>query len=445
VNFIGVDGLLHELYIRPGQAQWSDNSLTDLGGGQDPPVAGSALSGYWGSGNGQHVSFIGADGHVREMYKNPEVGWQNDDVTAFAGGGTLPATGTALDSYWGSNGTQHVNFIDTDGHLREMYTDTSLGRSGQITFINVFTEQFFSITLGSPPSASQNGNTAEWIMECNDGGIPGASLPAFTPVFFTRAICSGPDGATGQAGAASVFTICGFGATLTATALGPNEATIFYIGPTNWTENDLTNLANATAPAPGTSLHSYAGTDGSQHGNFIGVDGLVHELYVRPGQAQWSDNPLTTMAGATKPAPGTALDGYWGSDSSQHVNFIGVDGLLHELYIRPGQAQWKDNPLTTLSGNPITPVTGSALSAYWRGDSSQHVNFIGIDAHVHEMYNNPETGHWQDNDLTGFAGSTGTPPAAGAALDSYWGIDGTQHVNFIGADGHVHEIYTRNF
>ena len=32
----------------------------------------------------------------------------------------------------------------------------------------------------------------------------------------------------------------------------------------------------------------------------------------------------------TAAASGSALDGYWGSDSSQHVNSIRVDGHVHE-------------------------------------------------------------------------------------------------------------------
>jgi len=44
-------------------------------------------------------------------------------------------------------------------------------------------------------------------------------------------------------------------------------------------------------------------------------------------------------------------------------------------------------------------------------DASQHVNFVDIDEHLHEMYIKPGFGHWEDNDLTAFAGSTGLPPA----------------------------------
>jgi hypothetical protein len=49
------------------------------------------------------------------------------------------------------------------------------------------------------------------------------------------------------------------------------------------------------------------------------------------------------------PSTFTPLVGYWGSDSSQHVNFIGVDDHVHELYIAPGAAGWVDNDLTALA------------------------------------------------------------------------------------------------
>ena len=51
---------------------------------------------------------------------------------------------------------------------------------------------------------------------------------------------------------------------------------------------------------------------------------------------------------AIKPETGSSLTGYWGNDNSQHVNFIGLDGHVHELYIVPG-AGWVDNDLTELA------------------------------------------------------------------------------------------------
>jgi hypothetical protein len=57
------------------------------------------------------------------------------------------------------------------------------------------------------------------------------------------------------------------------------------------------------------------------------------------------------VAGAVAPAAGSALDGYWGADGSQHVNFVGTDGHVRELYIAPGR-NWVDNDLMTL-GWPV--------------------------------------------------------------------------------------------
>jgi hypothetical protein len=158
----------------------------------------------------------------------------------------------------------------------------------------------------------------------------------------------------------------------------------------------------------------------------------------------WGTNDLIALGGGIGPAPGSALDGYWGSDSSQHVNFIGTDGHLHEMYTNPKIAHWQNNDLTALGGG-VQPAPGSRLDGYWGSDGSQHVNFIGTDGHLCEMYTNPQIAHWQNNDLTVFAGSTGTSPAPGTAVDGYWGSDGSQHVNFIGTDGHLREMYTQTF
>ena len=48
------------------------------------------------------------------------------------------------------------------------------------------------------------------------------------------------------------------------------------------------------------------------------------------------------------PTPATALDGYRLSNDSKHVNFIGTDNHVHELYFTAG-AGWVDNDLTALT------------------------------------------------------------------------------------------------
>jgi hypothetical protein len=331
VTFIGIDDFVHELYIAPGAAGWVVNDLTALTEPGTPGAYATALDGYWGSDGSQHVNFIGADDHVHELYITPGTGWVHNDLTALAGA-VAPKVGRALVGYWGSDSSQHVNFIGTDDHVHELY-------------------------------------------------------------------------------------------------ISPGTA---------WVDNDLTKLAGAVLPAVETALDGYWGSDSSVHVDFIGTDDHVHELYITPG-AGWVDNDLTKMAGGQLPAAGTELVGYWGSDNSQHVNFFGAsfDNHVQELYIAPNAAGWVQNDLTTLADG-FVPVVGRALDGYWGSDSSVHVHYIGSDVHVRELYIAPGATGWVDHDLTTLAGA---PLAAvDTALNGYWGSDSSQHVNYIGSDEHVHEL-----
>ena len=60
-----------------------------------------------------------------------------------------------------------------------------------------------------------------------------------------------------------------------------------------------------------------------------------------------------------------------------------------------------NHDLTVLSGNGIGPAPGSALDGYWGPDSGQHVNFIGTDGHLHELYSHPDA-QWVNTDLNNF-------------------------------------------
>ena len=103
--------------------------------------------------------------------------------------------------------------------------------AGQVSFANEATGQHFSITLAPPPGATFSGSSAEWIMEAPDGGEPATSLPIFTPLTFTSAICCSPNGTTGNPSAGDTYNIVGFRKVLTSVTLGLDTVTIDYAGP----------------------------------------------------------------------------------------------------------------------------------------------------------------------------------------------------------------------
>ena len=217
---------------------------------------------------------------------------------------------------------------------------------------------------------------------------------------------------------------------------------LFIASGGHWINNDLIVLSgNGTAPRPNSPLDGYIDADNGQHVNFIGTDGHVHELYITP-HGHWVNNDLIHLSGnGIAPSRTSSLCGYLAQDKGQHVDFIGADGHVHELYTHPN-AQWINNDLNVLSGNSVPPAPNSPLCGYWGSNNSQHVNFIGTDGHAHELYI-PANGHWIPNDLTALAG--GMAPAPNSALHSYAQPNGDQHVNFIGInDAHLHELFFRN-
>ena len=128
--------------------------------------------------------------------------------------------------------TNIMNFVVVPGQT--VYCSVqyvSNGTAGQVFFANESTGQHFPITLAPPPGATFSGSSAEWIMEAPGSGEPTSSLPMFTPVVFTSAVCCGLNGTLDNPSDGDIFNIVGDGTTLTQVTLGLDTVTIDYIGP----------------------------------------------------------------------------------------------------------------------------------------------------------------------------------------------------------------------
>ncbi len=361
-------------------------------GGPDATVLAaprSRLDGYQTTfNNQQHVNYIGADSHIHEFLYTDH--WGNTDLTQAAGAQNFPpAAGSALDGYQTDfNNQQHVNYIGTDGHVHEL----------------VYTDHWAHNDLTVAAGAQ------------NYPAAPGTTLDGYETSFNNQQHVNyiGTDGHVHEL----VYT-------------------------NHWAHTDLTAAAGAQKypAAPGSALDGYQTTfNNQQHVNYFGTDGHVHELVYTD---HWSHTDLTAAAGAQNypAAAGSALDGYQTSfNNQQHVNYIGVDGHVHELVYTN---HWGHTDLTAAAGaQGFLPAAGSALDGYQTSfNSQQHVNYIGKDGHVHELV---YTNHWGHTDLTVAAGAQSSLPAAGSPLDGYQTtFNNQQHVNYIGSNGDVHElVYT---
>lgn len=82
-----------------------------------------------------------------------------------------------------------------------------------------------------------------------------------------------------------------------------------------------------------------------------------------------------------------------------------------------------------------------ALHGYWDSSNTEHVNFVDANGDVHELLwdgKSRSASDLSDNDLTSLARSRSVASPA-TALTGYLEND-SQHVNFVSEDGHIHEL-----
>lgn len=200
----------------------------------------------------------------------------------------------------------------------------------------------------------------------------------------------------------------------------------------SWSFPLKVTTAETDETAPGADV-------GHQYGDYVGLTGYGGMFW-----PSWTDRRAggpeeiwtADIAAVPNAAVGSALAGFT-LGSSQHVFYLGGDNHVHELRWDPAGG-WRETDLMTAAadGAPSAAV-GSALAGYVRG-SVQHVFYLGADRHVHELWWDPASG-WRAVDLmTAVAG--GAPNAAvGSALAGY-PLGVTQHVFYLGGDNHVHEL-----
>jgi hypothetical protein len=398
------------------------------------PVAGY----YQTNDDSRHVFFVDGSGHIHEMYLSPGAAhWVEHDLTATArppGIAAMPESPLAA-YVQSTNNSQHVNFVDGKGHVRELRYDakykywanfdlTLIGCSAGRTADAAEGPIIKVALINSGPAAINPGPTCNPVPP----SVPGSAIDAYWD-------------ASDDSQHVNFIDASG-------------DVHELYQSPNQfWLDTDLTARANANCTPIGcetlpavlpNALHGYSvgSSNSQQYVNYIDAHGDVHELYGSGNS--WSDNDLTALARSPHHASlTTALSGYWQrTDDSQHVNFVSDDGHVHELFIRLGYRPL-DNDLTakgkekvTSTGTPGGVVPDALIGYLDQFDNSQHIYFVTTDNHVHHLHWNGSV--WADEDLTYLAaGCTQAiqpiQPAVTGALSAYKStIDGYEVATFIG-------------
>jgi hypothetical protein len=211
----------------------------------------------------------------------------------------------------------------------------------------------------------------------------------------------------------------------------------------------LFNWASQPRAQDARALTGYQTAFNSQeHVDYISADGHVRELFF---DTSWHPNDLTAAARAVDPtvpnAPtSSALNGFTTpADNLQHVNYISADGHVREFFLLPGTSNWRPNDLIAAARlvdnrTPVALAT-SALAGYVTTfNNQQHVDYISADGHVHELFLTAGSSSWNPRDLTQIAMATVANPAS-PLTGFQTTFNNQQHVDFIDNSGHVVELF----
>lgn len=193
-----------------------------------------------------------------------------------------------------------------------------------------------------------------------------------------------------------------------------------------WTDQHLSGAAGTIALADANSpLTSFVKRNGSEHVIYIGTDQHVRQL-VWDG-ARWADQDLTGAAGnAGLPASSGALAGFSKIDDTEHVYYVATDGRVRQLYW--DNTRWYDQDLTTASGGQVLASAGSPLTSFFKADGSEHVYYIGADQHVHQLVSGGP--RWIDQDLTRPTSDSASPTLR-SSLTAFVKADGSEHLFYL--------------
>jgi hypothetical protein len=134
VVYIAENGHVQEIYYSGNRWVAGQPDLTQTTG-TPPPAAGSALVGYSAEyEQTQHVVYVDGNGHLQELYWSGGA-WANTDLTDSVGSGaTPPRGGTPLAGYpFEAERTHHVLYVDINNSVHEFYRSGNSWGSGVVS------------------------------------------------------------------------------------------------------------------------------------------------------------------------------------------------------------------------------------------------------------------------------------------------------------------------
>jgi hypothetical protein len=126
VLYLGTDSHVHELWWQNG---WHHNDLTAATGA---PLASDQPTGFaFDAGGTQLVHYRGTNGHIHQLWWS-SAEWHHLDLTTTVGG-PAAAPSRPIGYVFPFEGTLHVDYLGSDGHIHEFWRDSSAWHHNDLT------------------------------------------------------------------------------------------------------------------------------------------------------------------------------------------------------------------------------------------------------------------------------------------------------------------------
>jgi len=367
------------------------------------PSASSKLAHLVDEAGGESVVFVGPNQHVYQLsfnLSNTTTAWSNTDLTA-ATGSPLAAAGTSLVAFYDeSSGIDHIVYLATNGHV------------GFLSFDSTSSSWKFSdatAASGSTPAAAGSALAAYQ---------DASSLPASLDVVY----------------------------------VGTNQhVNQLSLNPTTsvWSNQDLTALTGNTLAAAGSALSATQGVvKFNRHIMYLGTNAHVYQLWFNASAATWTNQDLTAGTGGTLAASGSALALFFDSFGGEHVAYLGRNQHVYQLYWNDATGAWSNQDLTAATGNTLaaagSPLVGFLGRIFSKNRDAEDIIYLGTNGHVLQLWFNPSSGTWTNQDLTTFPPTIGALAASGSAITGFVDpniLAGGEHAFYLGTNNHVYQLY----
>jgi hypothetical protein len=212
------------------------------------------------------------------------------------------------------------------------------------------------------------------------------------------------------------------------------------------------DLFDFSAPKARTVPSAYTfEAQATQHVIYTGEDGHIYEVLWSRSEG-WLPYDLTYLTGAPPQPASHPINGPIGyvfvAQGTQHVIFVSSSpsqgdpgGHIHELW--RDNSGWHHRDLTSDIRAPLAFVFAPPCAYVFDAQGTQHVDYVGRDGHINELWWNNDG--WHHNDLTNAAGAPLAALNPRPASPKGYAFAGSHHVVYIAKDGTIHELFWNNF